>query len=255
MFAIERQSKIKEILFKEKRVDVYELSQRFSVTEVTIRRDLDKLEKEGYLIKTYGGAVLKEDYSKEIEPYAEDDTNEEKKLIGKIASQMIQNDEAIYLGPGKTCLEIAKNIKNKKITVVTNDISIGAVLKDSAGIKVIITGGDLIHSTGTLVGEFALNTLKNIFINKAFIGVKGIHLESGFTVNSHEEVRIFQEIKKISNEIIVVADYTKFNHTAFAKLGDITMSKKIITNKEIPNKYKSFFFENNIKLYTTYEFK
>ena len=69
---------------------------------------------------------------------------------------MIQNDEAIYLGPGKTCLEIAKNIKNKKITVVTNDISIGAVLKDSAGIKVIITGGDLIHSTGTLVGEFAL---------------------------------------------------------------------------------------------------
>ncbi len=117
---------------------------------------------------------------------------------------------------------------------------IGAALKDCAGIKVIITGGDLIHSTGTLVGEFALNTLKNIFINKAFIGVKGIHFESGFTVNSHEEVRVFQEIKRISNEIIVVADYTKFNRTAFAKLGDITMARKIITNKQIPDEYKKF---------------
>jgi len=255
MFAIERQNKIKEILFREKRVDVYELAKRFAVTEVTIRRDLDKLEKEGYLIKTYGGAVLKEDYSPENEPLYDDETLEEKKLIGKIASQMIENDEAIYLSPGRTCLEIAKNIKNKKITVVTNDISIGSALKDSVNIKVIITGGDLIPSTDTLVGEFALNTLRNIFVNKAFIGVKGIHFESGFTVNSHQEVRIFQEIKKISNEIIAVADYTKFNRTAFARLGDITMFRKIITNKEIPGEYKTFFFENNIKLYTAYEFK
>lgn len=255
MFAIERQNKIKEILFREKRVDVYDLSQRFAVTEVTIRRDLDKLEKEGYLIKIYGGAVLKEDYSPGNEPYVEDETFEEKKLIGKIASQMIENDEAIYLSPGMTCLEIAKNIKDKKLTIVTNDISIGAALKDCAGIKAIITGGDLIPSTYTLVGEFALQTMKNIFINKAFISVKGIHFESGFTVNSHEEVRVLQEIKKISNEIIIVADYTKFNHTAFARLGDITMCRKIITNKEIPSEYKAFFFENNIKLYTTYEFE
>jgi len=203
MFAIERQNKIKDILLKEKRVDVYELSQRFAVTEVTIRRDLDKLEKEGYLIKIYGGAVLKEDFSPESEqPVVEDETLEEKKLIGKIASQMIENDEAIYLSPGVTCLEIAKNLKKKKLTVVTNDISIGAVLKDCAGIKTIITGGDLIPSTFTLVGEFALQTMKNMFINKAFISVKGIHFQSGFTVNSHEEVRVLEEIKKISNEII-----------------------------------------------------
>ena len=112
MFAIERQNKIKEILFKEKRVDVYELSQRFSVTEVTIRRDLDKLEKEGCLIKIYGGAVLKEDFSKTIEPTVEDETLKEKQQIGKIASKMIENNEAIYLSPGTTCLEIAKAINS-----------------------------------------------------------------------------------------------------------------------------------------------
>jgi len=103
--------------------------------------------------------------------YIEDDTLPEKRLIGKIASKMVENGEAIYLSPGTTCLEIARNIKEKKVTVVTNDISIAFELKDSVGIKVIITGGDLIQSTSTLVGGVALQAMKDIYINKAFIGI------------------------------------------------------------------------------------
>jgi len=256
MFAIERINKIKEILYKDKRVDVVELSKLFSVTEVTIRRDLDKLEKEGFLIKTYGGAVLNEEnlYGRTAAE-TDDNTIEEKRMIGKIASQMIENGEAIFLSPGTTCLEIAKNIKNKRITVVTNDLLIGYELRDSTGIKVIVTGGDLIKSTSTLVGSFALQALKGIFINKAFIGVKGVNFDSGYTVDSYEEALMIQEIRKISNEIIIVADYTKFNRTAFAHLGELTMAKKVITNKQVPPKYKKFYFENAIKMYTTFEFE
>jgi DeoR family fructose operon transcriptional repressor len=255
MFAIERQNKIKEILFREKRVDVFELSQKFSVTEMTVRRDLDKLEREGFLIKIYGGAILKEDNFENQHTPVIIERKEEKKMIGKIAAQMIVNGEAIYLSPGTTCLEIARNIKQKKITVVTNDIAIGIELKNSVGIRVVITGGELIQQSTALTGGFTLQTMKDIYINKAFIGVRGIHFDSGFTVNSHEEVRILQEVKRISNEIIIVADYTKFNNTAFARLGEITMAKKIITNKQVPSEYKEFFFKNNVKLYTTYEFK
>lgn len=84
MFAIERQNKIKEILLKDKRVDVFELSRLFSVTEVTIRRDLDKLEQEGFLTKTYGGAVLKENFANNsFFPDIEDDLTEEKKTDRK----------------------------------------------------------------------------------------------------------------------------------------------------------------------------
>jgi len=256
MFAIERINKIKEILYRDKRVDVVELSKLFSVTEVTIRRDLDKLEKEGFLIKTYGGAVLNEEnlYGHAVlEP--DDSTIEEKRMIGKIASQMIENGEAIFLSPGTTCLEIAKNIKNKRITVVTNDLLIGYELKDSAGIKVIVTGGDLIKSTTTLVGSFALQALSGIFINKAFIGVKGVNFDSGYTVDSYEEALMIQEIRKISNDIIIVADYTKFNRTAFARLGELLMAKKVITNKQVPPEFKKFYFENAIKMYTAFEFE
>ncbi len=256
MFAIERQNRIKEILYKEKRVDVFELSELFSVTEVTIRRDLDKLEQEGFLIKTYGGAVLNEEsIQKASLPVSEDSLQGEKKMIGKIASQMIETGEAIFLSPGTTCLEIARNIKDRRVTVVTNDLMIAYELKDSVGIKVIVTGGDLIQSSSTLVGGFALQALNGIYINKAFVGVKGVNFDSGYTVDSYEEVMVIQEVKKISNEIIAVADYTKFNRTAFARLGDLNMAKKVITNKQVPNEYKKHFFEHAIKLYTTFEFE
>lgn len=256
MFAIERLNKIKELLYKQKRVDVFELSELFSVTEVTIRRDLDKLEQKGFLVKTYGGAVLKENLAQSpVSIDTADQTSEEKRMIGKIASQMIEDGEAIFLSPGTTCLEIARNITDKKVTVLTNDLSIALSLKDSTGIKIIVTGGDLIPSTSTLVGGFALQTLKGIYISKAFIGVKGVHFDSGYTASSYEEAMVVQEVGKISSEIIVAADYTKFNHTGFAKLGELTMAKKVITNKQIPGEYKKFFFEHSVKLYTTFEFE
>ncbi|WP_199618300.1 DeoR/GlpR family DNA-binding transcription regulator [Paenibacillus alkalitolerans] len=258
MFAIERLNKIKELLYREKRVDVFELSELFSVTEATIRRDLDKLEQTGILVKIYGGAVLKEDAATALHPLipdADDAVSEEKRMIGKIAAQMIENGDAIYLSPGTTCLEIARNIKDKKITVVTNDLLIGLALKDIAGIKVIMTGGDIIHASTTLVGGFTLQTLNGIYINKSFVSVKAVHLSAGYTLNSYEEVMVIESVGKISNEMIVVADYTKFNHTGFAKLGDLTIAKKVITNKQVPSEYKKYYFEHAIKLYTTFEFE
>ena len=112
----------------------------------------------------------------------EDKRIEEKRMIGKIAAQMIENGDAIFLSPGTTTLEIARNLKDKKVTVVTNDMMIGFELRDSIGIKVIVTGGDLVQSTSTLVGGFAIQALSGIFINKAFIGVKGANLDSGYTL-------------------------------------------------------------------------
>lgn len=256
MFAIERLNKIKEILLQEKRVDVFELSEMFSVTEVTIRRDLDKLEQEGFLIKTYGGAVLnRKQFSIGQMLDSQEKSSEEKQMIGKIASEMIEDGDAIFLSPGTTCLEIAKNIKQKRLTVVTNDILIGYELRNYSGLKVIVTGGDLIQSTSTLTGGFALHALNGIYISKAFIGVKGINFNSGYTVDSYEEVMVVGEVLRKSSDIIIVADYTKFNYTAFARLGDLSIAKKVITNKQVPIEYKKYYFENNIKLYTTFEFE
>jgi DeoR family fructose operon transcriptional repressor len=260
MFAIERQQKIKDMLMMEKRVDVSQLSKMFSVSEVTIRRDLEKLSNDGVVIKTYGGAVLNEEGSLPAlnavrESFDDDETSEDKKMIGRIAADMIEPGDAVFLTPGSTCLEIAKNLNNKRATVVTNDLNIGMALKDYLGIKAIITGGDLIQSTSILVGHFSQEILKGIYINKAFIGVKGVNLESGYTVDSYEESVIVKTVIEISQETIIVADQTKFGKTAFAGLGDLTMAKKVITNRQVSAEYKKFFFEHAVKLYTTYEFE
>lgn len=261
MFAIERQQKIKDMLMTEKHVDVSQLSRMFIVSEVTIRRDLEKLEKEGCLIKTYGGAVLNEesysmpDFTSNRESVDDGENSEDRKMIGRIAADMIGPGEAIFLTPGSTCLEIAKNLYNKKATVVTNDLNIGMALKDCVGIKTIVTGGDLVQSTGILVGHFSRKVLEEIFINKAFIGVKGVNIESGYTVDSYEESVIIKTVVEISKEAIIVADHSKFDRTAFAGLGDLTLAKKVITNRQVSSAYKKFFFENAVKLYTTYEFE
>ncbi|WP_248925913.1 DeoR/GlpR family DNA-binding transcription regulator [Paenibacillus hamazuiensis] len=257
MFPIERLNKIKELLFKKKRVDVYELSELFSVTEVTIRRDLDKLEQMGVLLKTYGGAVLNENLL-QAQPATnasetDDKIAEEKRMIGKIAAQMVEDGEAIYLSPGTTCLEIARNLKDKRLTVVTNDLYIALMLNESIGIKVVVTGGDLRPSSSMLTGGFTMQTLTGIFINKAFISVKGVHFDSGYTVGSYEEVMVLQEVMKISSDIVIAADYTKFGAIGFAKLGDLSLASKVITNKQIPSEYKKHFFEQAVKLYTTFE--
>jgi len=257
MFAIERLNKIKEILYKEKRVDVVDLSERFSVTEVTIRRDLDKLEQAGFIVKTYGGAVLKEEVESSASVWMEpdDEAAEEKRMIGKIAAELVENGDAIFLGPGRTCREIARHLKGKRVTVVTNDIAVGFYLKDVNGIKVIVTGGDLVPASSALTGGLVLQGLKDIFVNKAFISVRGVHLDLGFTLDSHDDVIIAQEVQKIAGQFIVVADYTKFGRVGFIRLGDLSIAGAVVTNKQIPAEYKKHFFENEIKLFTAFDLK
>ena len=124
MFATERQNRIKQLLFEYDKVGVGSLSEILDVSEVTIRKDLEKLEKDGFLIRTHGGAVLREDVPKEeISPESDIPNIESKKMIGIFAAALIQDRDVIFLGPGSTCIQIAKNLRDKKdIIVVTNNI-------------------------------------------------------------------------------------------------------------------------------------
>ena len=126
MLAIERKSEILTILQKEKSVLVAELSQKYGVTEETIRRDLDKLEKEGYVKKTYGGAVLKQKINEDIPFKIREKTNiVQKQKIAKAVAQMIEDGESIMLDSSSTSLMVARNLKQyKDLTVITNSVEV-----------------------------------------------------------------------------------------------------------------------------------
>jgi DeoR family fructose operon transcriptional repressor len=258
MFAVERIKKIREMLLRDKHLDVSELGEMFNVSEVTIRRDFDKLEQEGILIKTYGGAILKEDVDEDksgTESLDSGAVDNHKLHIGKTAATMIENNNAIFLSQGTTCRYIAKFIKDKKLTVVTNDIMIALELKDSPNIRVVLLGGDLVSSTCSLTGNLAIRMLSGIYINKAFISVKSADMQAGYTVDSYEVALLLQEVMKISKEVIVVVDYKKFDNVSFARLGDLNMAGEVVTNSEIPPEYKQYYFDNDIKLLTTFDFE
>ncbi len=259
MFGAQRLQLIRELILEQEMVDVSSLSEKLNVSEVTIRRDLDKLEQEGFITKTYGGAVLNKDFKLDrssVPPNRIDaiDAGEEITLISKIALQMIEGGETIYLSGGPIGRQIASYLDDqKKLMVVTNDIFIAAKLFDNPKVKVTVTGGEVVTSSGTMVGPCALRMLKEIYINKAFIEVKGVDLKFGYSMESYDEIEIIKQIMDISQETIVLADYSKFDTVSFARLGDLGLFTKVVSNKEIAEEYKKYYYDNYIKLYTTYE--
>lgn len=259
LFAAERYQKIKQVLMEYGRVDVNNLSKLLSVSEVTVRKDLEKLETQGFLLRTHGGAVINEDYVPAEETNEPEVAEiESKKIIGIIASQLIEDGDTVFIGPGTTCWQIAKNLKDKKdIIVITNNLNIASELFNKGIYKVIVTGGDLDAAGQTMMlnGEIFARTIKDIYVDKAFIGVDGISFKRGYAIRNISFTTICKEIKKRCNEFIVVADHTKFNQNAISSLGDLTMADKVVSDNQVPSEYIEYFFENDIQIFTTYELK
>lgn len=256
MIPSQRLLKIREILLEYKHININMLSSLLSVTEVTIRRDLEKLEQEGFLKRTHGGAVLVETATEEVELADISDAYiEEKRQIGILAAQFINNNDSIFIGAGTTCLQIAKNIREKKdIYLITNNVNVGNELNGIHDIQTILTGGTIKskNNTSFLCGSFTLRMLQNLYINKCFISVDGISIQDGLTVDDPELAEIYQIVFANCNEIILLADYSKFNIRAMMKIGPISRVKTIITNANVPPEYKNYAFENNIELFTSY---
>lgn len=256
VFATERLNKIKQILLEYKKANVSNLSEILSVSEVTIRKDLERLENEGFLTKIHGGAVLNE-LSPLDTPHhlVEIPELEYKRMIGVIGAHMVQQNEAIFIGSGTTCLQIAKNLKERKdLTVVTNNVSVAVELSRSSFVGVILTGGDVKAEefTQSVVGAKTIEAIQGIYVEKAFVGVDGISTKRGYTVQDPKDATVIAEICRSSNELIVVADHTKFNKITLTQIGEMNIAHKVITDELAPEEYMQFYFENNIPIFTTY---
>ncbi|MGE5613028.1 MAG: DeoR/GlpR family DNA-binding transcription regulator [Bacillota bacterium] len=256
MFAPERVRIIKSILLDKKHINVSDLSSMLNVSEVTIRRDLEKLEKEKFLTRTHGGAILNdspevmEDSANDI---LDDPFKSERLEISEIAFHMIDDNDIIMLTPGLTNLCIAKKILNKRyVTVLTNDLKIADELSANPGIKVIIPGGDLEPASMVLYGKLTEENIRNFFVNKAFIDVEGASFKRGFTVQSIEKASLLRETLAITHERIIVCPSPMFERIAFFQVGPLDIANKVLTNPNVPDQYKTYFFDNNVQLFTVF---
>lgn len=252
MFAIERLKIIKNYLIKENQVEVATLSKVLNVSEVTIRRDLEKLEQEGFLSRIHGGAILnRETVAAPIVP-VEDKNLEACKEIANIAIHMIKDNDVIMLTNGPINIQIAKKLSTKKnITVLTNDILIALELSSYLSVKVVLLGGDVDYSSNAVFGTLTSLNIEKFFVNKVFIEVDGISSETHITVSSIEKASLIQESILRSKEKIVVCLADAFDRTAFYKVGNVKLADKIVTNSTMNDSYKSYIFNQDIPLFTS----
>ena len=252
MFALERIRIIKNYILNNEQAEVSTLSSMLNVSEVTIRRDLEKLEEEGFLTRTHGGAILNKDEELPIvtsEGINPSDYHE----ISDIAVQMIKDGDIIMLTNGMINLHIAKKLGNKNnITVLTNDITIASELSTFKSIKVILLGGDIDFRYNAVFGSLTMNNLKKFYVSKLFIEIDGISSELDLTVSSIDMASLIQEATHNASKKILLLTADAFEHNSFYRVGKAYhVADHLITNSRIKDTYKNLIFNSNIQLFTS----
>ncbi|MGK7394686.1 MAG: DeoR/GlpR family DNA-binding transcription regulator [Candidatus Cyclobacteriaceae bacterium M3_2C_046] len=250
MLANQRRDKILELLKEDGSAKVIQLAKIFRVSEVTIRQDLEKLEKEGLVTREHGGAYLKE-IEKQVRDFAlMNQTNLEKKsVIGQKAASLIEDGDTIILDSGSTTTEIAKNLVGRKnLTVITNALNITLLLGVEQGIEVIMTGGEFKPPTLSLTGQKAAVFFNDIHVDKLFLATAGISLRSGLTYPSLSDIVVKKAMIEVAEIVYLVADSTKIGKGAFASLGALSLIDYIITDSAIKDQHLQLFRDHDIEL-------
>lgn len=232
MLGAVRRERLLDELLRHGTVGVSALSDDLQVSEATIRRDLEALEREGLLRRTHGGAILLDAATQELSVRQKATLlSEEKRRIGAAAAALLEDGDTIALSGGTTTLQVARSIRHgTNLTVVTNAVNVVLELAKRPGITVVSTGGRLRPNTLELVGPLAEQTLREIFVDKAIIGVNGLTPEEGLTTHDELEAVISRIMIRAARRVIVVADHTKLRRVAFARMGEIDQAQTLITD-------------------------
>lgn len=244
-----RQQLILDHMAVQGEVKIAELKEMFDVTEMTLRRDMEKLEQWGYIKRTFGGAIF---VGNDIALHERTGVHmEEKKRIGQQAAQLIQPGDAIFIDGGSTTLQVARYIQpNLNITVVTNALNIASELQGKQ-ISTIVIGGILMDQTSTLVGPVAVEALTKMAFNKAFIGTTGVTAKHGYSNSNMYEAEIKRLVISQAAETTMVTDHSKFGKQdlfSFASLGAIN---RIVTDQTLDQALSEALKEASVELTIT----
>ncbi len=250
MLLIDRRNMIIEYLEEFGSAKVEELSQKLNVTPMTIRRDLQYLEDNNIVSRTFGGAILKSGLTSEV-PYKNKviSNMDEKKRIAKYAVSLVQNGQIVYLDSGTTNMEIAKQLKSKQnLTVVTNDIKIAGYLSFSSNFKILCTGGWVQNSTGTCLGSHTIEFLKGINVDIGFIGSSSVSYKSGLTTPTFEKADVKKQAIKSATKLVLVIDNSKFGKESFAKVCNLDEFDLVVTDAGLSEKTHELLKKENINV-------
>ena len=250
MLAIERRNAILSKLYSDGKVIVSELSSEFDVTEETIRRDLEKLDKEGLAQKTYGGAVLVQNFSTDLPHSVRKKANvEAKQKIAEKVSSLFNDGDCIMVDSSSTALLVLNYIKNlKNITLITNSVEALIELSDKEDWNVFSTGGKLKRGSLSLVGPQAEKTIRAFHVDYAVCSSKGLDMNRGITDSNEKDSEMKQAIFESAETKVLLVDSSKFDKISLIKVGDVTNVDIIATDTEPSANWIEYLKSKHIEL-------
>ncbi len=240
MDAQERQSQIVEMVLSKGHVSVPEICGLFGVSEMTARRDLTQLDRQGLLRRYHGGAAAS--LGRSYEPaYNIRSTKQRaaKEAIGRKAAELVIDGDSIALDVGTTTLAIVPGLAGKRnLTIVTSCLQIANLVVSHMALEVaarlIVTGGIVRPRELSMIGAIPDQAYQHFHVDKAFIGTAGISLQDGLTEYNVDDAQIKRVMMRHARERIVVADGSKFGVTTFSSVGALTEADKIVTDRSAP---------------------
>ena len=231
-----RQASIVDIIEKNETISLEEIKKQFRVSDMTARRDLLLLEKQGYIARIKGGAIVKKKIIKLHHSFHEREKLHitEKKAIAMKAVELIEANEKIILDAGTTTLCIAKELskREKRLTVATNSLAVANVLSDSP-VDVMIFGGYIRKEVPDLIGPLTEKYLTEFHADKLFIGCDGIVIDQGLYTSDLYLSSIDEKMMKIADRVILITDSSKFGKKAFMKYSTVDIIDTVVTDSNI----------------------
>jgi DeoR/GlpR family transcriptional regulator of sugar metabolism len=247
-----RKNKIKQLILEKKNITVAELSEIFSVSEETIRRDLKLLEDSGFIERTHGGAVLAE---RVLSSVSSNDLKtvfvESKRVMANLVRPLIKQGDCIFLDSSTTAYYVSDELKDFQLTVVTNSLDILTHLSKHENIKLIAIGGTFLKKRRCFVGRNALRMLQDIYFDVVLFSCRTLSLNYGITDSDEDEAEVKRVASERTKRLILLADHSKFNKASFTRICDLDRINCLITDKPLDSKWTEYLNSKKIEYFDT----
>jgi DeoR/GlpR family transcriptional regulator of sugar metabolism len=243
--------RVQELFAKEEFVNFGSLCQKFDASKSSIRRDLIELEAKGVLRRVHGGAISLQTRDEGLDfNRLSVSFHDEKTRIGKKAVSLVEDGQTVILAGGSTVVEVAKNLSNRNIHVVTNSIPVAQVFWDSKLVEVTLTGGYLYPRLGVQLGPICERMLHSVSADVLIMGIMGI-TKSGLSDSNSLIVESLRAMIHCARKVIIVADRSKFGRDAMIHVADLSEVDQVVTDNGIDHESLPMLRENGVECILT----
>lgn len=244
-----RRRRILELTRQRGFVSIEGLAEHFSVTPQTIRRDINALCAQDLLRRYHGGAGLPSSVENEPYPTRRVMQLEEKRRIAELVAEVVPDRASLFLNIGTTTEAVARAlVRREGLRIITNNLNVAATMSDNPGFEVIVAGGLVRSRDRGIVGEAAIDLIRQFKVDIGIIGISGIDLDGSLLDFDYREVRVAQAIIGNSRKVFLVADHTKFGRNALVRLGHVSQVGTLFTDREPPRDMAQMLVEAGVEV-------